>query len=104
MNKLIESEEIESESERERRDHEGWEKIDPRNHHMDAAATTKGEGFYRRRVQHGGSRPSPHHRSRPRQSFRRRRGCSFYWNLCSHLQAHQRKNLCRSLIPSFNFL
>jgi len=92
------------ERKRKRRDHEGWEENDPRNHHMDAAATTKGEGFNRRLARHDGSRPSSHHRSRPRQSFRRRRGCSFSWNLCSHLQAHQRKNLCRLLIPSFHFL
>ncbi|XP_040872141.1 ER lumen protein-retaining receptor erd-2.2 isoform X2 [Glycine max] len=62
---------------------------------MGAAATPKGQGFSRRRFRHGGSRPSPLHRSRSRQPFRHRRGCSLSWNFCSHLQTHQRKNLCR---------
>ncbi|KAL2341578.1 hypothetical protein Fmac_009518 [Flemingia macrophylla] len=41
---------------------EGWEKVDPRDHDMDAPTTPKGEGFSRRRFRHGGSRPSSLHR------------------------------------------
>ncbi|XLS97582.1 hypothetical protein HN51_040317, partial [Arachis hypogaea] len=43
---------------------EASEKVDPRRHHMGAAAASESKGFSRRRFRHGGARVSPLHRSR----------------------------------------
>lgn len=71
---------------------------------MGAATTPKGEGFSGGCFRHGGSGAAAFHRSRSRQPFRGSRGCPFPWNFRSHLQAHEREDMCRSAFSIFQFM
>ena len=96
---LYERERDSAERERERNfketKNEGIEEIAAGGGGMGGEAAAKGESLSRCGGRDGGSGFSPVHRPRSRQSLRRCGSLPRHWHFSSHLQAHQREDLCR---------
>ena len=81
--------------EREReRGNEGSEDADPLGGDVGTKATAEGEGVSGGGFGHCGACVPATGRSRSRQPFCCRRGCSRSWNRCPHFQAYQGEDMC----------